>query len=99
MILTLTPAARDALRALLAGNPMRPLLRISFVGGCGALGYRLSRASAPMAGDETVDVDGLTVLLDYKSRADLDGALIDVGDEGDEGIVIVHDRAVVGGFC
>jgi Fe-S cluster assembly iron-binding protein IscA len=99
MTLTLTDAAREVIKSLFAADPTRPALRISFVGGCGAPGYRLSTAVGPMTGDEIVVVDGVTVFVDYKTRTDLDGARIDAGDEADEGLIIVHDRAAIGDFC
>ncbi len=43
-------------------------------------------------------VEGLTILADFKSASDLDGARIEVGDSPDD-ILVVHDQAVVGGMC
>ena len=84
--------------ATIATPPGNAGPRGTTTGGCGALGFRLTPAAGPMAGDEAVEVEGLTVYLDFKSRMDLDGARIDVG-EADDDLVIVHDQAVVGGFC
>jgi len=98
MRLEVTPEARRVLAEWLARDTSHRALRIMFVGGCGALGYRLTPAADPMTGDETIEVGGLTFFLDYKSRTDLDGARVELGD-GPEEVVIVHDAAVVGGFC
>jgi Fe-S cluster assembly iron-binding protein IscA len=98
MRLSVTPDARQALTDHLARDRSRAALRIMFAGGCGALGYRLTAAADPMAGDEAIQVDGLRFFLDYKSRIDLDGARIELGDGPDE-VVILHDAAVVGSLC
>jgi Fe-S cluster assembly iron-binding protein IscA len=99
MTLNITPDARRAIDAWLARDPTRPDLRLSFAGGCGALGYRLTPA-APGArtGERVLAVDGLTIYADFKAASDLDGARIEVG-ESDEDIVVVHDQGVVGGMC
>ena len=99
MTLTITPEARRAVEAWLARDPSRPALRLSFAGGCGALGYRLAPAPpAPLAHEQVLSVDGLTIYTDYKSSADLDGARIEVGETPDD-ILVVHERSIVGGMC
>jgi Fe-S cluster assembly iron-binding protein IscA len=99
MTLHISPDAHRVIAEWLARDHGRPALRISFAGGCGALGYRITTADQPMSGEEILTVEGTTFYLDYKSRADLHGARIEVGHDPDEGIIIVHDRAVVGGWC
>jgi hypothetical protein len=99
MTLTITPDARRAIDAWLARDPSRPALRLSFAGGCGALGFRLTPAAAGLrAGEQALAVDGLTIYADFKAASDLDGARIEVGDS-DEDIVVVHEHGVVGGMC
>ena len=99
MTLNVTPEARQAIGAWLARDPSRPALRLSFAGGCGALGYRLTPAAlGPRTGEHVLSVEGLTIYADYKSSADLDGARIEVGESPDD-ILVVHDRSVVGGMC
>jgi Fe-S cluster assembly iron-binding protein IscA len=99
MLLTISPDARRAIDAWLARDPSRPALRLSFAGGCGALGYRLTPApEGARAGEQVLDAQGLTIYADYKAASDLVGARIEVG-ESDEDIVVVHDRGVVGGMC
>ena len=98
MKLDVTPEARQVLAGRLARDTSRRGFRIVFVGGCGALGYRLTPAVDQMRGDEVIEVSGLTFFLDYKSRTDLDGARVELAD-GPDNVVIVHDAAVVGGFC
>lgn len=99
MTLTISPDARRAIDAWLGHDPSRPALRLSYAGGCGALGYRLSPAPlGERPGESTVACDGLTIYVDFKAASDLDGASVEIG-ESDEDILLVHDRAVVGGMC
>lgn len=99
MNLTITPEARRAIDAWLARDPSRPALRLSFAGGCGALGYRLTPApDVPRVGERAVSAGGLTIFADFKAAADLDGARIELGETEDD-IVVVHDHGVVGGMC
>jgi Fe-S cluster assembly iron-binding protein IscA len=99
MTISITPDARRAIADWLARDPSRPALRLSFAGGCGALGYRLTPAPAAMRpGERLLSVDGLTIYADFKAAADLDGARVEVGDSADD-IVVVHERGIVGGMC
>src|SRR5512143_319140 len=66
MTLTITPEARHAIDAWLSCDPSRPMLRLSFAGGCGALGYRLTPAAPGARRDEqTVMVEGLAIYVDF----------------------------------
>jgi Fe-S cluster assembly iron-binding protein IscA len=98
MTITIAPEARRALIELLAREPERRGFRITYAGGCGALGYRMTAAGARGPHEVSIDVEGITIHLDYKSRQDLDGARIEIGAAPDD-VVIVHDRAIVGGAC
>lgn len=99
MTLTISREARNAIDTWLARDPSRPALRLSFAGGCGALGYRLTPApNSPRSGEQVLAVDGLTIFADFKAAADLDGARIEVGESEDD-IVVVHEQGVVGGMC
>jgi Fe-S cluster assembly iron-binding protein IscA len=99
MTLSITSEARQAIADWLARDPSRPALRLSFAGGCGALGYRLTPApSGARPGEQALSVAGLTIYADFKASSDLDGARIEVGESPDD-IVVVHEHGVVGGFC
>jgi Fe-S cluster assembly iron-binding protein IscA len=99
MTIFIAPEARRAIGDWLARDPSRPALRLSFAGGCGALGYRLTPAPAGERPGETVlEVDGLVLYADFKAAADLDGARIETGESPDD-IRVVHDHGVVGGMC
>jgi Fe-S cluster assembly iron-binding protein IscA len=99
MTLTIAPAARIAIDAWLSRDPSRPALRLSFAGGCGALGYRLTPAPlGARAGEQIIEAEGLTIYADYKAATDLDGARVEVGESADD-ILVVHEHGVVGGMC
>lgn len=99
MTITIAPDARTAIDAWLSSDASRPMLRLSFAGGCGALGYRLTPAVPGLRpGERALEVDGLTIYADFKAAADLDGASIELG-ESDQDIVVVHEQGVVGGMC
>ncbi len=99
MQISITPEAREAIAAWLARDPSRPALRLSFAGGCGALGYRLAPApSGARPGERALAVEGLTIYADYKSASDLDGARIELGESADD-VLVVHAQSVVGGMC
>ena len=99
MTISMTPEARQAIAGWLARDPSRPALRLSFAGGCGALGYRLTPApEGSRQGEQVLSVEGLTLYADFKAAADLDGARIEIGESPDD-IVVVHEHGVVGGFC
>lgn len=99
MSLTIAPDARRAIDAWLSRDPSRPRLRLSFAGGCGALGYRLTPApDGARRGEQVLELEGLTIYADYKAMTDLEGARIELG-ESDEDIVVVHEQGVVGGMC
>lgn len=85
MRIGLTSAAREA-----AARDLRPgeALRIAFAGGCGALGFRLAAARGPREDDLTLEVEGVTLLLDRQAAAELDGATLDYGE--DEGFRLDH---------
>jgi Fe-S cluster assembly iron-binding protein IscA len=99
MTITIAPDARLAIDAWLAADPARPALRLSYAGGCGALGYRLTAAEPrELTGEERLEIDGLTLFADFKATQDLDGARIELGDSSDD-IVVIHEHSVVGGWC
>jgi Fe-S cluster assembly iron-binding protein IscA len=76
--LKLTATARAAARRELSPGES---LRIAFVGGCGALGYRLSRVRRAYEGDMHCEVDGVPILLDAKAAGELSGVTLDHVEE------------------
>jgi len=74
------------------------LLRIAFTTGCGGSGYRLSYAAGPVADDELVQLEGITVALDNMAASRLDGAVIRY-DEEEDGFLLDHPDAVSAVWC
>lgn len=77
-LLTLTEKAQARLRALYAGAEKNKLLRIG-VGtrGCSGHSYEMSFVEAPQPGDERVEQEGLTLLVDPKATLFLIGTQMD----------------------
>jgi len=78
----LSDAAADKVRSLLDQEGRQDLrLRIAVQpGGCSGLIYQLYFDERLLDGDETVDFDGVEVVVDKMSRPYLDGAVIDFED-------------------
>ncbi len=80
----LTPAAVDELRRLISEQKLGDdvMLRVGVQGGgCGGLTYRMEFDTAVDDTDRTLDFDGLTVVVDAKSLAYMDGTTIDFSNE------------------
>jgi len=78
----LTDAAADKVRSLLTQEGRDDLrLRLAVQpGGCSGLIYQLYFDERFMDGDDTVDFDGVEVIVDKMSAPYLDGATIDFED-------------------
>ncbi len=94
MNISLSPEAAEHLGRDLDGRA----LRIAFTTGCGGSGYRLSYADEPIADDEVLSVDGVTLALDTMAASRLDGAVIQYDPEED-GFLLDHPDAVSAVWC
>lgn len=74
------------------------MLRIAFTTGCGGSGYRLSYADEPVAEDEVVEVEGVSIALDTMAASRLDGAVIRY-DADEDGFLLDHPDAVTAVWC
>lgn len=75
--MTLTPSATDQLRRLLA-QPEPKLIRVGVKNrGCSGLAYHLEYVDKPGAFDETVEQDGVKVLIDSKALFSIIGSEMD----------------------
>lgn len=77
-VVTLTPAAADRVRELLAANPDKIGLKIGIKnGGCAGQEYVFSLTDAVSSFDEAVDFDGARVVIEGKAILYLIGTEID----------------------
>lgn len=83
-ILAITAAARARLWAVAEAegvDPTQTFLRVAVVpGGCSGLTYDLGWDTTVQAVDETIDLDGLRVILDPRSLAYVEGTTLDFSD-------------------
>lgn len=84
MMITLTDRAADQIREVAADQDVDladTMLRIAVVpGGCSGLTYDLGWDTTVQEQDAVEEHDGITVLLDKKSRLYLDGSELDFTD-------------------
>lgn len=77
-LIRLTEAAAERLRKLYAGAEEGKLLRIGVrTRGCSGLSYNMSWVDAPTPGDEVINDQGLTVLVDRNASLFLIGTMMD----------------------
>jgi len=77
-MLTLTDAARSAIRIALSNSEAARGLRIvAAAGGCAGVQYRLGLAAGAEAGDAVETFDDVTVFVDPDSATLLAGATVD----------------------
>ena len=71
-------------------------LRITYAGGCGAFGYRISTTRRSYPGDQVgYDSDNIIIYLDRRAASELNGTTVDY--QPDEGFVL--DHLLVGQTC
>lgn len=78
-MITLTPSAVREVKRLREkeGKPGHALRLLVRGGGCSGLSYDLEFEASPKETDRAFDFDGLTVVVDPKSRVYLDGMTLD----------------------
>ena len=83
-LLAITDAARSRLGEVAEAegvDPSQTFLRVAVVpGGCSDLTYDLGWDTTVQDADETVDLEGLRVLLDPRSLAYVEGTTLDFSD-------------------
>lgn len=83
MSVSLTPAAAAHVQRSLARRGKGVGLRLGVkTSGCSGLAYKLEFADAPDDGDQLFESHGVTVIVDPKSLAYLDGTELDFVKEG-----------------
>lgn len=77
-VMTMSPAAAERVRGLLANAVAGAGLRVSVEkGGCAGMSYKMEIAE-PQKGDEVIDFDGGRVIVDAKAVLYLLGTTMDV---------------------
>jgi iron-sulfur cluster assembly protein len=79
-LVSLTPTAADKIRELMAEDPEgeTSVLRVAIQGGgCSGFQYGLGFDSGPVEDDETLELHGVTIVIDPYSAPYLKGATID----------------------
>jgi iron-sulfur cluster assembly accessory protein len=79
-LVALTPTAAEKIRELMAEDPEgeSSVLRVAIQGGgCSGFQYGLGFDTGPAEGDETLELHGVTVVVDPYSAPYLQGATID----------------------
>ncbi|MCC3244027.1 iron-sulfur cluster assembly accessory protein [Methylocystis sp. WRRC1] len=77
-VMTVSPAAAERVRGLLANAAAGAGLRVSVEkGGCAGMSYKMEIAE-PQKGDEVIETDGARVIVDAKAVLYLLGTTMDV---------------------
>ena len=97
MNITITPKAEKFMRRIVrfGGGPADSGFRLTVTaGGCSGLAAEFSAEAAPMAGDMTLDWNGLKVFLPAESRLLLEGVTIDFIDTAlESGLSFINPNA------
>ena len=83
MSITITPAASERMRQFLARTPAAAGVRFGVKRtGCSGFAYVVDLAETIDDGDQLVDVDGLSLIVNDKSLALVEGTVIDFQRQG-----------------
>ena len=98
-MLILTPIAVTKIKEIIAERDASLGLRIAAVaGGCSGFQYQMTLDKQKEDGDESIDFEGLKVLVDAESMLFLDGTTIDYV-EAKDGSGFTFDNANVQSDC
>lgn len=91
-MIDVTPAAVEKIRQLLIQNEVNGGLRLGIVGGgCSGLSYKFRFETKPRPNDNVFEVDGVTLMVDPKSYAFLDGLTLDFRNTLMEQAFVFHN--------
>mgnify|MGYP001104803678 FL=1 len=97
MTITITPAANERMRHFLAGTPAAAGVRFGVKRtGCSGFAYVVDLAESIDEGDRLVEVDGLSLIVDDKSLAMVDGTVIDFQRQGLNASFVFHNPNATG---
>jgi iron-sulfur cluster assembly protein len=91
-MIDVTPAAVEKIRQMLVQNEVNGGLRLGIVGGgCSGLSYKFRFETKPRPNDNVFEVDGVTLMVDPKSYAFLDGLTLDFRNTLMEQAFVFHN--------
>jgi iron-sulfur cluster assembly protein len=97
MNITITPAASERMRHFLASTPAAAGVRFGVKRtGCSGFAYVVDLAEAMDEGDQLVEVDGLPLIVNDKSRALVQGTVIDFQRQGLNASFVFHNPNATG---
>ena len=91
-MIDVTPAAVEKTRQMLVQNEVNGGLRLGVAGGgCSGLSYKFRFETKPRPNDNVFEVDGVTLMVDPKSYAFLDGLTLDFRNTLMEQAFVFHN--------
>jgi Fe-S cluster assembly iron-binding protein IscA len=90
-MIIVTPSARKQLRELIAAHPTDPVVRLAVKDlDHERIAFSITLESAPQPDDEVQDCDGLTVAIEGRSAARMNGITLEYGERG--GFSFLHPQ-------
>ncbi|GAB3040047.1 MULTISPECIES: iron-sulfur cluster assembly accessory protein [Oleiagrimonas] len=97
MNIQITDNARERMKSYLAGHPQASGVRFGVRRtGCSGFGYVIELAGESHDGDQVVEVDGVPLVIDAKSRPLVDGTVIDFQRQGLNTSFVFHNPNATG---
>jgi iron-sulfur cluster assembly protein len=97
MSITITPAANERMRHFLSVTPAAAGVRFGVRRtGCSGFAYVVDLAESMDDGDQLVDIDGLALIVNDKSRAMVEGTVIDFQRQGLNASFVFHNPNATG---
>lgn len=97
MSISITPAASERMRHFLANTPGAAGVRFGVRRtGCSGFSYVVDLADAVSADDQTLDLDGVRLIVDAKSLPLVDGTVIDFQRQGLNAAFVFHNPNATG---
>ncbi len=97
MNIQITPTARERMQAYLASHPEAAGVRFGVRRtGCSGFGYVIELAAERGEGDQVLQVDGVPLVIDPRSRPLVDGTVIDFQRQGLNTQFVFHNPNATG---
>lgn len=97
MSITITPAANERMRHFLATTPGAAGVRFGVKRtGCSGFAYVVDLADSVSAEDQTLELDGVRLIVDARSLPLVDGTVIDFQRQGLNAAFVFHNPNATG---